>query len=70
MDSKLTLEEAEAKLHNLVHGEHAMWFAYAMGHGCSMNTGQVDMFVSIIDQYNELRDFIRREKNLRAGRQT
>lgn len=64
----MTLEEAEAKRHNLVHGEGKWWFAYAHGHGCSMATGQVDTFVAINDQYEELTAFIRRERALRNQR--
>lgn len=66
---KITVEEAEAKLHNLMYGEGKWYFAYAMGHGCSMDTGRVDIFMAIIEQYNELRDFIRREKALSAQRE-
>jgi hypothetical protein len=59
----LTLEEAEAKLHDLKHSDETRWwFAYAHGHGCSMATGQVDIFVRIIEQANELRDFIERRR--------
>jgi hypothetical protein len=67
-DKPLTLEEAEAKLRNLTHGEGAWWYAYAMGSGCAMATGQVDIFMRIIEQADELRSFIRRERNLRATR--
>jgi hypothetical protein len=59
----LTLEEAEARLHRLKHSDETKWwYAYAHGHGCSMATGQVDLFVAIIEQASELRDFIRHEK--------
>lgn len=68
--SKMTLEDAQAKLHNLIHGEGKWHFAYAMGHGCSMATAQVDTHMLIIKQYDELTSFIRREKALRAQRDT
>jgi hypothetical protein len=65
----LTLEEAEAKLHSLKHSDETKWwYAYAHGHGCSMATEQVDLFVSIIEQARELREFIRREKAVVAAR--
>jgi hypothetical protein len=64
----LTLEEAQAKLHNLRHGEQTKWYyAYAKGHGCSMATGQVDLFMAIIEQERQLTEVIRREKALRAA---
>lgn len=63
----LTLQEAEARLYDLKHSDETKWwYAYAHGHGCSMATGQVDMFMQIIEQANELRDFIRLEKALNA----
>ena len=63
----LTLEQAEAKLDQLKHSDETKWwYAYAHGHGCSMATGQVDAFMDIIEQANELRDFIQLEKALKA----
>jgi len=62
----MTLEEAEAKLHNLIHGERTKWwYAYAHGHGCSMATDQVDIFQAILAQERQLREVIRRERALR-----
>jgi hypothetical protein len=70
MTDELTLDEAQAKLHNLRHGDETKWYyAYAKGHGCSMATAQVDLFMAILDQERELTEFIRREKALRAGRE-
>jgi len=59
----LTLEEAEAKLHALINSEETKyWYAYATGHGCSMATGEVDIYVEILDYERRLRELISIEK--------
>ncbi|HEY4280856.1 MAG TPA: hypothetical protein VGM91_21755 [Conexibacter sp.] len=59
----LSLDEAEAKLHNLIHSDETkFWYAYASGHGCSMATGEVDIYMEILDYERRLRELINLEK--------
>lgn len=63
----LTLAEAEAELHALIHSDETKyWYAYASGHGCSMATGDVDIYTEILDYERRLRDLISIEKAFAA----
>jgi hypothetical protein len=63
----LTLEEAEAKLDALINSEETKyWYAYASGHGCSMATGEVSIYVEILDYERRLRELISLEKAFAA----
>lgn len=60
-ERKIAMSRAEAskRLHNLMHGEKTKWwYAYAMGHGCSIENGSDEIMQAIREEDALLREII------------
>ncbi|MGH9961872.1 MAG: hypothetical protein ACREBC_32890, partial [Pyrinomonadaceae bacterium] len=56
----MTREEASQELHDLMHGESTRWwYAFAMGHGCSIANENDEIMQAIRKQDTMLRSIIR-----------